>query len=135
MDDLKFRTKLIGAFTMLALCSALVGYIGRNAIEALATDLNSTLDQGVDPLVRASSIRYYLMKTRGDVWRLIGDPATADRNQMVSEFDEEFGKLQGLVAQLDRDPLPANERALFEEFVAESKFSLDARKQAIRMPD
>lgn len=135
MDDLKFRTKLIGAFTLLALCAGIVGYMGRNAIEALSNDLNSMLDQGVDPLVRASSARYYLMKTRGDVWRLLGDPATADRNAMITEFDDELSKLQGLVAQLERDPLPANERALFNEFVSESKYSLDARKQAIRLTD
>jgi methyl-accepting chemotaxis protein len=135
MDDLKFRTKLIGAFTLLALLSAVVGYMGRNAIEALANDLNSTLNHGVDPLMRASTARYYLMKTRGDVWRLIGDPATADRNQMVTEFDDELGKLQGIIAQLERDPLPAAERALLNEFVSESKFSLEARRQAIRMPD
>ena len=135
MDDLKFRTKLIGAFTLLALCSALVGYIGRNAIEALANDLRLTLDQGVDPLVRASTVRYYYMKTRGDVWRLIGDPATADRNHMIVEFDEEIGKLQSIVTQLERDPLPATERAFFNEYVSESKFSLEARRQAIRIVD
>lgn len=135
MDDLKLRTKLIGAFTLLALCAALVGYMGRHAIDSLSRDLDTTLNQGVEPLVRAATVRFLYMKTRGDVWRWIGDPGTAEHTQIINELDEDIAKVQATLAQLERDPLPAVERAHLAEFITESKVMFDARKQAVRLTD
>jgi len=135
MDNFKLKTKLVGAFTLLALCAAAVGYVGRNAIESLSMDLEATLSQGVDPMSRAAGVRYLYNKTRGDVWRFVADPGTADQKQMINELDEELTKLNAIVAQLEKDPLPTAERAYLNEFIAESKLIFEARKQAIRLTD
>ena len=134
MDDLKLRTKLVGAFTIVSLCAAFMGYVGRNAAERLAANLQTTLSEGVDPLSQAATLRYLYYKTRGDAWRMIGDPPS-DRTQMLADYDEEFGKLQAAIKQLQQVPLPAVEKAMLEEFSSEAKPIFEARKQVMHSKD
>lgn len=135
MDDLKLRTKLIGTFSILALCAAAVGWLGRSAIQNLSRDLEATLSEGVDPLTRAATMRFLYYKTRGDVWRVLADSASSEHQQRIAEFEEDTQKLRAAFTALENSGLPEKEKTLLAEFDHEFTQMVAVRREVLRMGD
>ncbi|HKP59163.1 MAG TPA: methyl-accepting chemotaxis protein [Polyangiales bacterium] len=133
MDNMKLRTKLVGAFTVVALTAVLTGFLGYRAMDGIAGNLYSVLDDGVDPLLDFASIRYRYFAARGDVWRLLAETDMKEREKAVGDFEKLLGEVDGLITNVDKRQLAAADTAKFTEFKAEYKQIIAARRKAVEL--
>ena len=135
MDDLKLRTKLIATFSILAICAAAVGWVGRSGIESLSQDLESALTAGVDPMTKVATVRYLYYKQRGDSWRDLADVHSADHEQRLVDFEVDDEKIRAALTVLEHAGLPEQEKQLVAEINDVYKFMVNVRRQVMRTTD
>jgi methyl-accepting chemotaxis protein len=130
-DDLKLRTKLIGAFLLVSLTAAVTGVLGLRAMAASSDSMQSILDVGVGSMLHAAGIRYNYYIGRGDVWRLATEPEGAERTQVIAAYDKSLEAIQAHFAAYEKANLSSEERAKAAHFKLEFDAATTARKQAI----
>jgi len=132
-DDLSLRTKLVGAFVLIAAAAAFTGLLGYRAMNQLDDELQNALERGVEPASHLASVRFLHATVRGDLWRLVAEPDTSERVKLLSDFEQELTVIHGELRALERLKLPAAEQHKLAEYRRESELAMGARRQAIEL--
>ena len=131
IDDLSLRTKLVGAFTLVAATAAFTGLLGYRAMSALDGELSNVIARGAEPAAHLSRVQFLHATVRGDLWRLVAEPDTAERAKLIQDFEQELVQIQAELRALDHLKLPAAEAANLSEYRLETEQAMTARRQAI----
>ncbi len=129
--DLRIGTKLISVFMVLALGAGLVGVVGLHYFEQTRQNVDSLLESGLDPSVDMAAVERNLLQMRGDVWRLVGEPHTPDRDKLIEDIRALEESNKPLLAKMDARPLPPEERRIFEQFRVEYEAVCATRREAV----
>jgi hypothetical protein len=115
--DMPLRTKMIGAFTLVALIPAVVGFIGLNALRQMSRADQQLYDDSTVPLPELSEIAVTLQRMRvasRDFIAAQGDPGRR------MKFEEQLGRLSAELERVssifERRSLTPEVRRTFEDY-------------------
>ena len=131
--DMRLGAKMLGAFTGIAFIGCLAAVVGEISILETKRHADELISEAIEPSVIMGEIERNIYFARGDMWRLVAEPETAERAKLLATIDKTRTRNDELIKAFLARPLTPDERVLAVDLGREWEAVMTGRMNGVAL--